>query len=87
MMNNNNRRDVQEDNGNIVDEPIFDNYMPNEHTVQAPPESLVEPYLRRSITEHHPFQRYSPYEYVMIIDGENLNTTNRPSIMNKRESG
>lgn len=43
--------------------------MPDEYNEQAPPESLVEPQLRRSTREHRPSQQYSPNEYVMITIG------------------
>lgn len=43
MMNNDNRKKVQEDNGNKVNKPTLDNNVLDEHVEQVPPESLVEP--------------------------------------------
>lgn len=41
-VNDDNGGDVQEDDGNTVDEPALDNDVPDEHVEQAPPEPPVE---------------------------------------------
>lgn len=70
IVNADNRRDIQEDDDNIVDEPIPNINVPNEYAEQAPQESLIEHYLKRSTRDHQSFQRYFSHEYVMIIDGK-----------------
>lgn len=42
MVNDDNRRDIQEDDSNTINKPILDNDVPNEYVEQAPPQSLVE---------------------------------------------
>ena len=70
MMNNDNGRDVQEDDDNVVHQLIFDNDIPDSNVVneQASSEPPIDSQLRRSTREHHPFQRYFFHEYVMITD-------------------
>lgn len=72
MMNDDNGRDVQEDDGNTIDGLIYNNDMPNEYIEQSPPKLLVEPQLRRSIGEYQHSRRYFSYKYVMITNGKEV---------------
>lgn len=44
------------------------NNIPDKHVEQTPLEPPIKPQLRRSNKKNRPSQRYSPYEYTMIID-------------------
>ena len=65
------------------------NDSPEELVEQAPPEPPappIEPELRRSTREQWPSTKYPPYEYVMLIDGGELEYFEEPiSYQHKNE--
>lgn len=78
MMNEDNRRDTHEDDGNTIDKSILDNNIVDEHVEQASPKPSVEPQLRRSTKMHRPSQKkFLYYKYVITME-ENHNATKRP---------
>lgn len=59
----------------------------SEPTEVAPPEPLVQPLLKKIVRERYLSQKYSPYEFVLLIDGESLDVMKKLCCMKGKISG